>query len=112
MEQSPPLCRLPAKMPLVWARHSRCALCGLATCRASSLRCLSPPGVGTALPEVNSFRRIRQPFCDIACEQVPGYADPVTAVTAEARREASVVRLTFRNLVSTLEQSPARGDTA
>ena len=36
----------------------------------------------------------------------------VTAVTAEARPRASVVGLTFTNLVSTLEQSPARGDTA
>ena len=99
-------------MPRVWARHSCHARCGLATSRASSLRCLAPPDVGTALPEANSFLRIRQPFGDIACEQVGGNADAVTAVTDETASAPSVVGLTFRNLVSTLEQSPVRGGTA
>jgi hypothetical protein len=68
--------------------------------------------VGTALPEVNSFLRIRQPFGDIAWEQISGNPDRVTAVATETIARAPVVGLTFGNLVSTLEQSPVRGGTA
>jgi hypothetical protein len=70
------------------------------------------PRVGTALPEVNSFLRFRQPFWDIAWNQISGNADAVTAVTDETGSAAPDVGLTFGNLVSTLEQSPVRGGTA
>ncbi len=42
--------------------------------------CRRPSG-RTALPEANSFLRIRQPFCNIARRQVFGNARAVTAVT-------------------------------
>lgn len=52
--------------------------------------------LGTALPEANSFLSMCQQFCNI------GY-------WAGRRVDAG---LTEGNLISTLEQSPARGDTA
>lgn len=52
--------------------------------------------LGTALPEANSFLSMCQQFCNIECRRCRGIG----------------AGLTRGNLISTLEQSPARGDTA
>jgi hypothetical protein len=69
-------------------------------------------GVETALAEANSFLCGCQPFCNIPRGFFGGLPGGVTAVAAVNHLNGSERGLTQPNLVSTLEQSPARGDTA
>jgi hypothetical protein len=69
-------------------------------------------GVETALAEANSFLCGCQPFCNIPRGFFGGLPGGVTAVAAVNHSNGSEAGLTQPNLVSTLEQSPARGDTA
>jgi hypothetical protein len=64
------------------------------------------------LPEVNSFLPECQPFCNIAWGLICGNSDTVTDVTDVNFSSPAGGGLTQANLVSTLEQSPERGDTA
>jgi hypothetical protein len=68
--------------------------------------------IESALAEANSFLRECQPFCNILRRFIRGSQNPVTAVTLVNHLAIAERGLTQRNLVSTLEQSPARGDTA
>ena len=72
----------------------------------------SPFRIESALPEANSFISKCQPFCNIRRRFLAGDSRIVTAVTAVNRSARAGPGLTQRNLVSTLEQSPERGDTA
>ena len=67
-------------------------------------------------PEANSFLSGCQPFCNIARGFLGALLGAVTAVAAvkdwRPTKRCRGRGLTQRNLVSTLEQSPARGDTA
>jgi hypothetical protein len=64
------------------------------------------------LAEANSFLSKCQPFCNIAEGFLRGPPERVTLVVIVNDQGPAERGLTQRNLVSTLEQSPARGDTA
>ena len=66
----------------------------------------------TALPEANSFLSECQPFCNIGGGFLGGSRKVVTAVVKVKHWGGAGQGLTAGNLVSTLEQSPVRGDTA
>lgn len=68
--------------------------------------------IESALAEANSFLGECQPFCNIPRGLILGGPRSVTAVTYVNHLRRARPGLTQRNLVSTLEQSPARGDTA
>ena len=72
----------------------------------------SPSRIETALPEANSFISECQLFCNIGRRFLDNALRCVTAVTAVNHSARDGRGLTQRNLVSTLEQSPERGDTA
>jgi hypothetical protein len=65
-----------------------------------------------ALAEANSFLGECQPFCNIPAADIFAPLRCVTAVAIVMVCGLVERGLTQRNLVSTLEQSPARGDTA
>jgi hypothetical protein len=69
-------------------------------------------GCETALPEANSFLSECQPFDNIG--RLHLCARDITVKNVTNVNDSAVERrgLTQGNLVSTLEQSPARGDTA
>jgi hypothetical protein len=69
-------------------------------------------GCETALPEANSFLSECQPFDNIGGLHLCARLTTVKNVTDVNDRAARGRGLTRGNLVSTLEQSPARGDTA
>jgi hypothetical protein len=68
--------------------------------------------IESALAEANSFLGRCQPFCNIPQGLILGLRPCVTAVTYVNHLHGARRGLTQGNLVSTLEQSPARGDTA
>jgi hypothetical protein len=68
--------------------------------------------IESALAEANSFLPHCQPFCNIPRGEIPGASRRVTAVAFVKHSSGAERGLTQRNLVSTLEQSPERGDTA
>jgi hypothetical protein len=68
--------------------------------------------VETALPEANSFLSECQPFDNIGGLVLSADRATVKDVTDVNVHAGDERGLTQRNLVSTLEQSPARGDTA
>jgi hypothetical protein len=68
--------------------------------------------IESALAEANSFLPGCQPFCNIRSGEICGARRCVTAVTFVKHSRGPERGLTQRNLVSTLEQSPERGDTA
>jgi hypothetical protein len=68
--------------------------------------------IESALAEANSFLPEFQPFCNIPRGQFFASFRRVTGVALVTVCTSAVRGLTQRNLVSTLEQSPERGDTA
>jgi hypothetical protein len=68
--------------------------------------------IESALAEANSFLPECQPFCNILRGEICGAWRRVTIVTVVKHSNSAERGLTQRILVSTLEQSPARGDTA
>lgn len=68
--------------------------------------------IESALAEANSFLGGCQPFCNIARVDISGSRCIVTGGAIVAVGQGIGRGLTQRKLVSTLEQSPVRGDTA
>jgi len=80
--------------------------------RGSGVLVSSPFRSETALPEANSFLSECQPFCNIDRASLSRRWMAVAVVVKVKCSVGGGPGLTERNLLSTLEQSPERGDTA